>query len=190
MTQPVINLKGEGLRSILNIIQTERLILREFTLADSEFIIELLNTEGWIKYIGDRKVKTAEDARRYLENGPLKSYRDNVFGLRLVLLKSNNKPIGMCGLIKREYLDHLDLGFAFLPSYTGQGCAFEIASRVIHLALNELRQEKILAIVLPDNHSSVRLLAKIGFKHDHNFVSADTNEELSLYSITTENFRG
>jgi RimJ/RimL family protein N-acetyltransferase len=186
MTHPV---KEEMSRSIVNsdIIHTERLMLREFTLADCEFIVELLNTEGWIKYIGDRNVKTAEDARQYLENGPLKSYRDNVFGLRLVVLKSNNKPIGMCGLIRRDYLDHLDIGFAFLPNYTGQGYAFEIAGSVIHLAFNQLRQEKILAIVLPTNHSSVRLLAKIGFKHDHNFVSADTNEELSLYSITTGN---
>jgi RimJ/RimL family protein N-acetyltransferase len=165
-------------------------MLREFTLADSEFIIELLNTEGWIKYIGDRKVKTMADARLYLENGPLKSYQDNVFGLRLVLLKTNNKPIGMCGLIRREYLDHLDIGFAFLPNYTGQGYALEIASRVVHLAFNELHQEKILAIVLPTNHSSVRLLAKIGFEYDHNFLSTDTNEELSLYFITTQNYKG
>jgi RimJ/RimL family protein N-acetyltransferase len=169
-----------------NILETERLILRKFTLEDSHFIIELLNTEGWIKYIGDRNVKTTQQARAYLENGPLKSYRNNGFGLALVQLKDNDTSIGMCGLIKRDYLDHPDIGFAFLPNYTGHGYALEIVKKTIDYAFTSLRKEKIMAIVVPENRSSIRLLEKVGFTYNNNFVTTDTNEELSLYSITGE----
>jgi RimJ/RimL family protein N-acetyltransferase len=172
----------------LKIIATERLLLRPFTLENSDFILELLNTEGWIKYIGDRNVKTTEQAREYLENGPLKSYQTNGFGLSLVQLKANNKPIGMCGLIKRDYLDHPDIGFAFLPNYTGKGYAYEVAKRTIQYAMNELQKENILAITLPENSSSIRLLVKLGFKYDKNFITKDTNEELLLYSLNKEDF--
>jgi RimJ/RimL family protein N-acetyltransferase len=172
----------------LKIIATERLLLRPFTLENSDFILELLNTERWIKYIGDRNVKTTEQAREYLENGPLKSYQTNGFGLSLVQLKANNKPIGMCGLIKRDYLDHPDIGFAFLPNYTGKGYAYEVAKRTIQYAMNELQKENILAITLPENSSSIRLLVKLGFKYDKNFITKDTNEELLLYSLNKEDF--
>jgi len=109
------------------ILHTERLVLRKFTVEDTAFIIELLNTEGWLKYIGNRNVKTTEQAKEYLQNGPMKSYEENGFGLALVQLKTNQKPIGMSGLIKRNYLEHPDIGFAFLPGYTGHGYAFEIS---------------------------------------------------------------
>ena len=96
-------------------IESERLFLRPLTLEDDEFILQLLNTDGFIKYIGDRNVKTIEQAKNYLLNGPLKSYETNGFGLSLVELKTGRTPIGMCGLLKRDYLDHPDIGFAFLP---------------------------------------------------------------------------
>ena len=168
----------------MNILVTERLILRRFTLDDTEFIIELLNTEGWIKYIGEKNVKTTDQARAYLENGPLKSYCNNGFGLALVEMKADRVPIGMCGLINRDYLDHLDVGFAFLPNQTGQGYAFEVVKKTVEHAFAELKQEKLLAITLPQNYSSIKLLSKIGFKYDKNFITPDTNEDLCLYSIT------
>jgi RimJ/RimL family protein N-acetyltransferase len=171
----------------MEFIETERLISRRFIPDDSEFILELLNTEGWIRYIGDRNVRTTEQAKSYLENGALKSYETNGFGLNLVQLKENNKPIGMCGLIKRDYLDHPDIGFAFLPDYSGKGYAYEIAKRVIDYGLNQIQLKKILAITLPENFPSIKLLKKLGFSYEKNFVSADTNEELSLYSIKKEN---
>ena len=170
------------------IIETERLLLRPFTIDDTNFILELLNTEGWVKYIGDRNVKTKEQATAYLEKGPLKSYQTNGFGLSLVQLKADKTPIGMCGLVKRDYLDHYDIGFAFLPAYTGKGYAYEISIKIIEYGLNELRLEKILAITLPENISSVRLLKKIGFSYVRNFLSKDTKEELSLYFIEKENY--
>ena len=170
----------------MNILETERLILRRFTLDDTAFILELLNTEGWIKYIGEKNVKTIDQAREYLENGPLKSYRNNGFGLALVELKVDHVPIGMCGLISRNYLDHLDVGFAFLPNHTGHGYAFEIVKKTVEHAFVEFREEKVFAITLPRNYSSIKLLTKVGFQYNKNFITPDTNEELCLYSITRE----
>ena len=164
-------------------IESERLFLRPLTLEDGEFILQLLNTDGFIKYIGDRNVRTIEQAKDYLLNGPLKSYETNGFGLNLVELKTNQTPAGMCGLLKRDYLDHPDIGFAFLPEYTGKGYAYEIVKEIIYYGLNVLKMEKILAIVLPENSSSIKLLEKIGFRYEKNFISPDTNEELCLYSI-------
>ena len=164
-------------------IESERLFLRPLTLEDGEFILQLLNTDGFIKYIGDRNVRTIEQAKDYLLNGPLKSYETNGFGLNLVELKTNQTPAGMCGLLKRDYLDHPDIGFAFLPEYTGKGYAYEIVKEIIYYGLNVLKMGKILAIVLPENSSSIKLLEKIGFRYEKNFISPDTNEELCLYSI-------
>jgi ribosomal-protein-alanine N-acetyltransferase len=168
-------------------IESERLFLRRLTLDDSEFILELLNTEGFIKYIGDRNVKTIGQANDYLLNGPLKSYETNGFGLSLVELKTDRTPVGMCGLLKRDYLDHPDIGFAFLPSYTGKGYAYEIVKEIIHHGLTKLHMENIFAIVLPENSSSIKLLEKLGFRYEKNFISPDTNEELRLYSMRNKN---
>jgi RimJ/RimL family protein N-acetyltransferase len=166
------------------ILQTERLLLRQLTLTDTPFIIELLNTEGWIKYIGDRNVKTAEQARQYLSNGPIKSYADNGFGLYMVALQNNHIPIGMCGLIKRDYLPHPDIGYAFLPQYAGQGYAFEAAKAVLQYAFNHLQKEKILAITLADNASSVKLLQKLGMQYEEDFIDEKSNETLARYGIS------
>src|SRR5687767_3229567 len=113
------------------ILETERLRLREFTLNDTAFIIELLNSPGWLKYIGERNVKTEEQAINYLQNGPMKSYLENGYGLSMVEKKVDDTPIGMCGIIRRETLDNPDIGFAFLPGYEAQGHGYEIASAVL-----------------------------------------------------------
>ena len=110
-----------------NILETERLLLREFSTEDASFIIELLNSPGWIKYIGDRNVKTPEQASEYLLNGPIKSYAVNGYGLWLVEKKDDQAKIGMCGIIRRETLKDPDIGFAFLPEFSGKGYAYEIA---------------------------------------------------------------
>jgi RimJ/RimL family protein N-acetyltransferase len=168
-------------------IESERLFLRPLTLEDAGFILQLLNTDGFIKYIGDRSVKTIQQAINYLLDGPLKSYETNGFGLSLVELKTDRTPVGMCGLLIRGYLDHPDIGFAFLPDHTGKGYAYEIVKEIIHYGLHGLQMEKILAIVLPENSSSIKLLEKVGFRYEKNFISPDSNEELRLYSIKTAN---
>jgi RimJ/RimL family protein N-acetyltransferase len=168
-------------------IESERLLLRPLTLEDGEFILQLLNSDGFIKYIGDRNVKTIGHANSYLLSGPLKSYETNGFGLSLVELKTGRTPIGMSGFLKRDYLDHPDIGFAFLPDYTGKGYAYEIVKEIIHYGLHRLQMERILAIVLPENSSSIKLLERVGFRYEENFISPDTNEELRLYSIKKAN---
>jgi RimJ/RimL family protein N-acetyltransferase len=164
------------------ILETDRLSLREFTLEDTDFIIALLNSPGWLEFIGDRQVTTTETAITYLQNGPIKSYAENGFGLSLVERKEDRKAIGMCGIIKREGMEHPDIGFAFLPAYTGTGYAFEIANATLNFAKDQLQLPVILGITVPTNHHSVRLLEKIGLHYVGPFHYPDDDEELSLYS--------
>jgi RimJ/RimL family protein N-acetyltransferase len=161
------------------ILETKRLRLREFTPDDSNFIIELLNSPEWIEFIGDKNVRTETQAIEYLQNGPLKSYTQNGYGLWLVETK-DGLPVGMCGIIKRDSLENPDIGFAFLKEFTGKGYAYEIASATLSYAMNELKISKISAITLPHNTSSVRLLKKIGMKLIRSFASQN-GEELLLF---------
>jgi len=164
------------------ILETERLRLREFTMDDTSFIIELLNSPGWLKYIGERNVKTPTQASAYLENGPVKSYRENGFGLWLVERKEDKSSIGMCGLLRREQLEYPDIGFAFLPEFTDKGYAFEAASSTLKHARVKLNLACICAIVMPENNTSIKLLEKIGMKYSMRYRFHDGKEELSLYT--------
>ncbi len=163
------------------ILQTARLLLRVLTPGDTAFLIALMNSPGWLKYIGDRNVRTEAQALAYLENGPLRSYQENGFGLYLVQDKESGQPLGMCGIIKREGLDNPDIGFAFLPEFTGQGYAFEAARAVLEYAQNALHLSTILAIVLPENLASIRLLEKLGMRQDGALCLPGEQETLRLY---------
>ncbi len=138
------------------VLETDRLILRELTADDAAFILELLNDPGWLQYIGDRGVRNLADARQYIINGPMASYQRYGFGLYLVKLKDAETPMGICGLIKRDELEDVDIGFAFLPQFTGKGYALEAASAVMSYGSHELGIERIVAITSLDNHRSVR----------------------------------
>lgn len=164
-------------------IQTERLVLREFLVEDAPFILELLNTEAWLRFIGDRGVRSLGDAKLYLHSGPQKSYTEHGFGLWLVML-NDHTPIGMCGLLKRDTLPALDLGFAFLPNYSGKGYAYEAAQAAISYARQELKEAELLAITDPDNLSSIRLLEKLGFHFEKTSTFGNTSEKLSLFSLS------
>lgn len=166
------------------ILKTERLLLREFDLNDAEFIVELLNTPTWIRFIGDKNVKTPDDACKYLENGPLKSYRKDGFGFWMVELKFIGVPIGLCGLIKRETLDDVDIGFAFLPDFAGLGYGYEIASATLGYAKDNIGLKRIVAITLENNVASIKLLEKIGLKYEKMVEGAGSNnEELMLFGV-------
>jgi RimJ/RimL family protein N-acetyltransferase len=163
------------------ILQTNRLLLRELVPGDTAFLIALLNSPGWLRYIGDRNVRTEEQAQAYLEDRLLRSYRENGFGLYVVQHLENGQALGMCGIIKREGLEQPDIGFAFLPEYTGQGYAFEAASAVMEYAKNTLHLSTILAIVLPENLASIRLLEKLGMRQDGPFCLPGEHETLWLF---------
>jgi RimJ/RimL family protein N-acetyltransferase len=163
------------------IFETERLRLREFTMDDTKFIIKLLNSPGWMKFIGDRNVRTKDEAVNYLQNGPLKSYEQNGFGLSMVEKKEDQTAIGMCGIIKRDNMENPDIGFAFLPRFYGKGYAFEIATATLSYAKDKLGIPKIAAITLAGNLRSIRLLEKMGFRFIKT-INSNSDKELLLYS--------
>jgi [ribosomal protein S5]-alanine N-acetyltransferase len=164
------------------ILETERLILRQFTPDDAPFILELLNTPTWLQFIGDRNVHSIEDAENYLLNGSLKSYAENGFGFYAVIEKGSGKSIGMCGLIKRDTLPDIDIGFAFLPNLISKGFGFEAASATLDYALNVLKIKRIIAIVNPDNEKSIGLIKKIGMQFEEMIKFGDDGKELMLFA--------
>jgi ribosomal-protein-alanine N-acetyltransferase len=164
------------------ILQTERLRLRKFGLDDALFMMNLTNTEDWLKNIGDRNTNSEDLARQYLENSNIKSYRERGYGGYLVELKETGEPVGMCGLFKRDVFDHPDIGFAFLPAHYGKGYGFEAANAVLKYALEELRLPKVLGITLPSNTGSIRLLEKIGLRCTGKVRMPGDDEELLLFS--------
>jgi len=145
------------------ILDTERLALRELAEADADFIHGLLNEPSFLQYIGDRGVRTPEDARAYIRNGPMASYAANGFGLWLVVRKEDGAPLGMCGLLKREALDDVDLGFAYRPAFWRQGYAVEAGRAVLDLARDRFGLGRIVAITLEDNTGSIAVLQRLGF---------------------------
>ena len=169
------------------ILETERLRLRHLTPdTDAEFILELLNDPSFIRYIGDKGVRNPDAARRYIVDGPVKSYDAHGFGLNLVELKRDATPIGICGVLKRDTLPDPDIGFAFLPAYWNQGYAFESALAVMKHAREVLGLSRVLAITTPDNESSAKLLGKIGFKFDRLIRLVEDADEVRLFASEAE----
>ncbi len=164
-------------------IKTDRLLLCHLTTADAPFIFELLNTPGWLQFIGDRGIKTEEDAINYLLIGPVKSYAENGFGLMLVKLKDDGTPLGICGLIRRAALDDVDIGFAFLERHTGKGYAAEAASATLNYGWQVLGLKRIVAITTADNLHSIRLLEKTGMHFEKKMFMVGDAEELLLFAI-------
>ena len=162
------------------LLQTERLRLRRFDLDDAEFILELVNEPGWLRFIGDRGVGSIADACRFLQAGPLDMYARLGFGLYLVERKQDGVPVGMCGLIKRDILEYVDIGFAFLARYTGLGFAFEAAAATLAHA-RELGLERLAAITTPDNVSSQKLLMKLGMAFEREITMTAEAETLHLF---------
>lgn len=164
------------------ILETERLRLRELRKEDATFIINLLNTPGWLEFIGERNVKTEEQAITYMENGPVKSYRENGYGLWVVEKKNDLLPIGICGIINRPLLDNPDIGFAFFPDQMGMGYAYEIAKATLDFANLQLKIPVVSAITVAKNTRSIRLIEKLGLTFTREFSFPETQELLSLYS--------
>jgi RimJ/RimL family protein N-acetyltransferase len=165
-----------------SVMRTSRLDLRELDSGDAEFILELLNEPGFIRFIGDKGVRTLADARDYIHHGPRDSYSRNGFGLYAACLLDGT-PIGICGLVKREGLNDPDVGFAFLSRYWSSGYAVESAAAVLAHARDTLRIERVVAITSPDNWSSIAVLEKIGLKFERMIRLADHSPELKLFGL-------
>lgn len=167
----------------MHITTTHRLVLKELNTKDAAFVFELMNTPKWIKFIGDRNIKTLEDAKNNIRNTHIKSYNNNGFGFYKVLLKSENyKPIGCCGLIKRDELPAPDIGFAFLTDYEGKGFGFESASAVLALAKSDYKLNEVLGIALPTNKNSIKLLEKLGLTYQKTVIPFEDDKELLLFA--------
>jgi RimJ/RimL family protein N-acetyltransferase len=148
----------------MNLIETERLTLRWMTVEDAAVILELLNDPDWLRYIGDRGVRTLADAQAYILTGTIAMYERQGFGLYLAERKPDGAPMGICGLIKRDFLVDVDLGFAFLPAFRTQGYARESAAAVMDYARHTLCLRRLVAITSVDNERSGRLLERLGFR--------------------------
>ena len=168
----------------MTVLETKRLILRRLCADDAEFILELLNQPSFLRYIGDKGVRNTEDAIRYIETGPVASYDRFGFGLYLVELKESDVSIGMCGLLKRETLPDVDIGFAFLPGYWSQGYAFEAAAAVMNYGRAALGLRRIVAITSLDNASSIKLLEKIGLRFERLIKLGEDQPEVRLFGST------
>jgi RimJ/RimL family protein N-acetyltransferase len=165
----------------VKILDTERLLLRRLAAGDAAFILELLNEPAFLENIGDRGARTLADARRYIAKGPVASYRRFGFGLYLVELKDSGAPIGICGLLKRESLEDVDIGFAFLRKYWSQGYARESAAAVMHYGWTSLRLPRIVAITKPNNQASIALLEKLGLRFEKIIALPDHGGENELF---------
>lgn len=164
------------------VLETPRLVLRRFAAGDEPFVLQLVNEPSFLRFIGDRGVRNLDDARAYIENGPLASYARFGFGLWLTQLRDDGTPIGMCGLLKRDTLEDVDIGFAFLPAHWAKGYAHEAAAAVMDHGRRVLGIPRIVAIVSPDNADSIRLLGKLGLRFERNLQLNGDARETSLYA--------
>ncbi len=163
---------------------TERIRLREASLDDAEFILELLNEPGWLTYISSQHgVSSLDKARDYISERLLDAYETHGYGLWLIEQKSDNTMLGMCGLVRRDSLPGPDLGFALLERYSGQGYAYEASEAAIQYAKDNSLSHTLLAITLPENTSSIRLLERLGFSFDSDLIYEETEERLLKYAL-------
>ena len=165
------------------VLRTERLLLRHMSAADAAFMLDLLNESTYIRFIGDRGVRTIDAARDYILAGPVDMVRRLGFGFYVVELIETGCPVGVCGLAKRDFLDDVDIGYAFAPQCWGQGYAFEAASGVLKHAKNDIGLTRVVATVRPDNAASIRLLEKLGLRFERTLQPAGATPELHLFGM-------
>ena len=166
----------------MKVLETDRLILRWLSTDDAGFILELLNDPSWLQFIGDRGVRTLEEARDYILKGSLEMYARQGFGLYLTELKESGDPLGICGLIKRDSLEDVDIGFAFLPRFWGKGYAYESASALMAYGKDVLGLKRIVAITSPDNHRSARLLERLGLRFERMIRLPGNTQDIRLFA--------
>jgi RimJ/RimL family protein N-acetyltransferase len=161
--------------------ETSRLILRRLEFADAPFVVALLNEPSFIANIGDRGVRSIEDAHRYLCEGPMAMYQRHGFGLWHTSRKSDGKPVGMCGLLRRDILPDVDVGFAFLPAYWGQGFAYEAADATLRHGARKFGLERVIGVVSEGNEGSIRVLEKLGMSFERMYPMYAGEPQVRLY---------
>jgi RimJ/RimL family protein N-acetyltransferase len=166
----------------MKVTETSRLVLRLVEETDAGFIMKLLNEPGWLQYIGDKGIRTIDDAKGYIMNGPRAMYEREGFGLYLTERKEDHAPIGLCGLIKREGLEDVDIGFAFLSDHQSQGYAYEAARATLDLA-KDIGIKRVVAITTKDNESSSKLLEKLDMQLEGYVTLPNETEELKKYGL-------
>jgi RimJ/RimL family protein N-acetyltransferase len=173
----------ERMPPVVGVLESERLRLRPLGAADAAFVLRLLNDPDWLRYIGDRGVRTLEDAERYIADGPVAMYGQHGFGILAVEAKEEPAPIGICGLLKRETLPDVDIGFAFLPEFRGRGYALEAARATLSWARDGLGLARVIAITAADNVRSRALLEKIGLRYERT-ANLHEGAETAIFGVT------
>lgn len=169
------------------VLETERLRLRRLTTDDAEMMLAQLEEPSFHRWIGDRGVRTLEQARQYILDGPVASYEKNGYGILHVSLKTDGTPIGTCGVLKRDSLDDADIGFALFPRFWSRGYAFEASRACLDHARDVLGLPRVVAITQPDNASSIRLLERLGLHLEKTIelpkFDGSGSETLNFYAI-------
>jgi [ribosomal protein S5]-alanine N-acetyltransferase len=162
-------------------LETDRLTLRRLEFDDAPFLVGLLNQPSFLANIGDRGVRNVDDAHRYLREGPMAMYAKFGFGLWHVARRADGAAIGLCGLLRRDILPDVDLGYAYLPDYWGQGYAFEAAQATLRHAAKKFGLGRVIGVVSEGNHRSIRILERLGMSFER-MVSMRPNEpDVRLY---------
>lgn len=164
------------------IAETGRLVISEISIKEASFFVQLMNTPGFLKYVGDRNIKTKKDAEAYLKTRFLKSYEDHGFGYYKMALKEHkDRPLGVVGILKRDTLDDADVGFALLPEFEGKGYGYEASVEILKLAKEKFKMTKITAITDPENMKSIRLLERLGMTFEKRVAPFEADKELLLF---------
>lgn len=166
-----------------NSFETERLQLKPTNNEDAQFLIELLNTPKWLLYIGDRNVKTTDEALAYVAQKVSPQFQQLGFGSYTVIRKSDEVKMGTCGLYKREGIDGIDIGFAFLPQYEKMGYAFESAQKLLTVAQQIFKIDALFAITIKENKDSQQLIEKLGLRFQKIIRIPNDEEDLLLYKL-------
>jgi len=171
-----------------SVFETDRLLIRPAALEDASFILELFNSPKWLKYIGDRNVRSVSQSAKYIQDRMISQYERLGFSNFIVIRKSDLAKMGTCGLYDREGMEGIDIGFAFLPQFEGRGYAFEAAKKIIDLAFTQFGIPELKAITTKYNFSSQKLLEKLGMLKSGTMTLPGDNEELLLYTIQKPDF--
>jgi [ribosomal protein S5]-alanine N-acetyltransferase len=169
--------------AILPELETPRLMLRRFVFDDAPHVVELLTQPSFLQNIGDRGVRNVDDAHRYLREGPMAMYEQFGFGLWRVSRRSDDQFVGMCGLLKRDILPDVDIGYAYLPEHWGQGYAFEAALAARDHGVRKFGLKRLIGVVSDHNTASIRVLEKLGMRFERMFPMRPDEPEVRLYGV-------